>query len=159
MMKRAFLIVLLTLAGLAATASGALAAPEKVAGGIRFTYTDPNAGTVVWAGEFNGWNASATPLVKDDQGVWSVTIALPAGEHQYKLVVDGQWVADPENGATAGDMGNSVVRVGADGHLELPVQLEDQARRPHDRAVPGRAQPGHPALRAAPARDGHRPGL
>jgi hypothetical protein len=44
-------------------------------------------------------------------------MALPAGEHQYKLVVDGQWVADPENGATAGDMGNSVVRVGADGNL------------------------------------------
>jgi hypothetical protein len=116
-MKRAFLIVLLALAGLAATVSGALAAPEKAAGGIRFTYTDPNAGTVVWAGEFNGWNASANPMVKDAKGVWSVVMALPAGEHQYKLVVDGQWVADPENGATAGDMGNSVVRVGADGNL------------------------------------------
>jgi hypothetical protein len=116
-MKRAFLIVLLALAGLAATVSGALAAPEKAAGGIRFTYTDPNAGTVVWAGEFNGWNASANPMVKDAKGVWSVVMALPPGEHQYKLVVDGQWVADPENGATAGDMGNSVVRVGADGNL------------------------------------------
>lgn len=116
-MKRAFQMVLLALAGLAATACGALAAPEKVAGGIRFTYTDPNAVTVVWAGEFNGWNASANPLVKDAKGVWSVVMALPAGEHQYKLVVDGQWVADPENSATAGDMGNSVVRVGADGNL------------------------------------------
>ncbi len=116
-MKRAILIVLLALAGLAAAACGALAAPEKAAGGIRFTYTDPNAGTVAWAGEFNGWNAGANPLVKDARGVWSVVMALPPGEHQYKLVVDGQWVADPENGATAGDMGNSVVRVGADGNL------------------------------------------
>jgi len=116
-MKRAYLIVLLAMAGLAAAACGALAAPEKAAGGIRFTYTDPNAGTVVWAGEFNGWSTSANPLVKDAKGVWSVVMALPAGEHQYKLVVDGQWVADPENGATAGDMGNSVVRIGADGNL------------------------------------------
>ena len=116
-MKRVSLIVLLALAGLAATTSGALAAPEKVAGGIRFTYTDPNAGTVAWAGEFNGWSASANPLVKDVKGVWSVVVALPAGEHQYKLVVDGQWVADPENGATSGDQGNSVVIVGADGNL------------------------------------------
>jgi len=116
-MKRASLIVLLALAGLAAAAGGAPAAPEKVAGGIRFTYTDPNAGGVFWAGEFNGWNASATPMTKDAKGVWSVVIALPAGEHQYKFVVDGQWIADPENGATAGDMGISVVRVGADGSL------------------------------------------
>ena len=116
-MMRASLIVLLALAGLAAAAGGALAAPEKAAGGIRFTYTDPNAGGVSWAGEFNGWNASATPMARDAKGVWSVVVPLPAGEHQYKFVVDGQWVADPENGATAGDMGNSVVRVGADGSL------------------------------------------
>jgi hypothetical protein len=116
-MKRASLIVLLALVGLAAAAGGALAAPEKAAGGIRFTYTDPNAGGVSWAGEFNGWNTGATPMAKDAKGVWSVVIALPAGEHQYKFVVDGQWITDPENGATAGDMGNSVVRVGADGSL------------------------------------------
>ncbi len=116
-MMRASLIVLLALASLAATAGGASAAPEKAAGGIRFTYTDPNAGSVSWAGEFNGWNTSATPMAKDAKGVWSVVVPLPAGEHQYKFVVDGQWIADPENGATAGDMGNSVVRVGADGNL------------------------------------------
>jgi hypothetical protein len=116
-MKRMTLIVLLALAGSAATASWAPAAPEKAAGGIRFTYTDPNAGTVAWAGEFNGWSTSASPMTKDAKGVWSIVVALPAGEHQYKLVVDGQWVADPENPATAGDMGNSVVRVGVDGNL------------------------------------------
>ncbi len=116
-MKRASLIVLLALAALAVAAGGATAAPEKAAGGIRFTYTDPNAGGVSWAGEFNGWNSSATPMAKDAKGVWSAVVPLPAGEHQYKFVVDGQWIADPENGATAGDMGNSVVRVGADGSL------------------------------------------
>ena len=103
-MMRASLIVLLALASLAAAAGGAAAAPEKAAGGIRFTYTDPNAGGVSWAGEFNGWSTSAAPMTKDAKGVWSVVVPLPAGEHQYKFVVDGQWIADPENGATAGDI-------------------------------------------------------
>lgn len=92
----------------------AMAAPEKAPGGIRFTYTDANAGTVSWAGEFNGWNATATPMTKSG-GVWSVVVALPPGTHAYKFVADGQWIADPENGVTAGEFGNSVVTVGADG--------------------------------------------
>jgi len=116
-MKRASLIVLLALAGLAAAATGALAAPEKAAGGIRFTYTDPNAGTVAWAGEFNGWNASATPMVRGADGVWSVVVPLGPGEHQYKFVVDGQWLADPENPVTKGDFGNSAVKVDDKGQV------------------------------------------
>ncbi len=106
--------VALALSGLA---SVALAAPEKVAGGIRFTYTDANAGTVAWAGEFNGWNTTANPMTKGDGGVWSAVIPLPAGRQAYKFVVDGQWVADPENPVTAGEYGNSVVEVAADGGL------------------------------------------
>ena len=158
------LIVLLALAALAVAAGGATAAPEKAAGGIRFTYTDPNAGAVSWAGEFNGWNASATPMAKDAKGVWSVVVALPAGEHQYKFVVDGQWIADPENGATAGDMGNSVVRVGADGNLGV---AQATANSPYSAKIliGGRIiglfqdvhNAAHPPLRDAPAGDGHRP--
>ncbi len=99
-----------------ALASPAHAAPEKAAGGIRFTYRDANAGSVAWAGEFNGWNSSANPMKKTGD-LWSVTLALPAGEHTYKFVVDGQWFADPENGATKGEFGNSVVTVDAKGEL------------------------------------------
>ena len=101
----------------ACAALPAAAAPRAVPGGIEFTYTDPGAGAVTWAGEFNGWNATATPMTKGDGGVWSVVVALPPGEHQYKFVVDGQWFADPENPVTGGDFGNSVVVVGPDGRL------------------------------------------
>lgn len=100
-----------------AAALPAAAAPTAVPGGVRFTYTDPNAGTVAWAGGFNNWNASANPMTKDAAGVWSIVLPLPAGEHQYKFVVDGQWFADPENPVTGGDFGNSVVVVTADGQL------------------------------------------
>ncbi len=95
----------------------AWAAPEKASGGIRFTYHDANAATVAWAGAFNNWSTSANPMTKGAGGVWTVVVALPPGEQQYKFVVDGQWVADPENGTTAGEFGNSVVKVGADGGL------------------------------------------
>lgn len=96
--------------------SSAEASVEAVEDGIRFSYFDPNAGTVFLAGAFNGWNASGNPMVKDGD-TWSVTLSLSAGTHEYKFVVDGQWVADPENPVTAGEFGNSVVKVGADGKL------------------------------------------
>jgi hypothetical protein len=91
------------------------AAVEKTEGGIRFTYSDPAAGAVTWAGEWNGWNATANPMVKGADGVWSITLPLPPGEHAYKYVVDNNWVADPDNPETKGEFGNSVITIGADG--------------------------------------------
>ncbi|MBK7367333.1 MAG: glycogen-binding domain-containing protein [Candidatus Eisenbacteria bacterium] len=112
-----FSALLLAAAVLVSAAHDAFAAPEKVAGGIRFTYKDANATKVSWAGAFNNWNGTANPMTKDANGVWSVVIELPPGEQQYKFVVESNWFADPENSATAGDFGNSVVRVGASGEL------------------------------------------
>ena len=106
------------------------AAPGKTAGGIRFTYPAPNAAAVAWAGDFNNWSTTANPLTRDAGGVWSTVIALPAGEHQYKFVVDGQWFADPENGATAGDRGNSVVTVGPGGDLVAQRTVSNTAYSP-----------------------------
>ncbi len=104
-------VLLFTWAGVA------LSAVTRVEGGIRFTYRDAAAGTVAWAGDFNGWNATANPLVKGDGDSWSIVLALPAGEHSYKLVVDNNWIADPDNSVTKGEYGNSVITVAADGSL------------------------------------------
>lgn len=112
------------------TGTPAGASPEKVAGGIRFTYSDPAARSVAWAGAFNNWSTTANAMTKDAAGVWSVVVALPAGEHQYKFVADGQWFADPENGATAGDFGNSVVKVGAGGELLAQAATSNTAYSP-----------------------------
>lgn len=49
------------LAAFALGPAPAAAAPQAVAGGIRFTYSAPNANTVAWAGEFNAWSPSANP--------------------------------------------------------------------------------------------------
>jgi hypothetical protein len=114
--RRRAATTLLLIAGLFA-ASTVHAAPEKVEGGIRFSFRDEGARSVAWAGQFNNWSASANPMTKSAEGVWTVVLPLPAGEHEYKFVVDGQWIADPENSVTHGDFGNSLVKVGSDGAL------------------------------------------
>ena len=72
---------------------------------VRFVLFAPEAHDVSLAGTFNQWDPAATPLVRTGTpGVWSATLTLPAGQHQYAFVVDGaRWVADP--GAPAVDDG------------------------------------------------------
>lgn len=72
---------------------------------VRFVLFAPEAQQVALAGTFNQWDAGATPLVRTGApGVWSATLTLPAGQHQYAFVVDGaRWIADP--GAPAVDDG------------------------------------------------------
>ncbi len=94
--------------------------PEKVEGGIRFTYYDPRAKQVYLAGDFNSWDVTATPMTRDDKGVFSVVVPLGPGRYEYKFVVDGQWVADPYNPVTVGPYGNSVIQVDEKGNL-VPV--------------------------------------
>ncbi len=47
------------------------------------------------AGDFNNWNTSSHKLKKDKKGIWSIKIALPKGRYEYKFIVDGVWVTDP----------------------------------------------------------------
>ncbi|MEM8872756.1 MAG: protein kinase [Planctomycetota bacterium] len=54
--------------------------------------------TVHVAGDFNGWDESATPLT-DPNGddTWSVVVPLEPGMHMYKFVVNGdRWINDPD---------------------------------------------------------------
>jgi hypothetical protein len=87
---------------------------------IKFVLVAPHASTVSLVGDFNDWDAQATPMTRTNaDGTWSVAIPLPAGRHVYAFVVNGangtKWVADPsaplapEDGLGAP---NSVVLVG-----------------------------------------------
>lgn len=84
---------------------------------VTFTYAGPGAGKVCLAGEFNGWSDAANPM-KNDGGLWSLTLDLAPGSYQYKFVVDGNWKQDEGNPATAPDGfggNNSVLKVGGAG--------------------------------------------
>lgn len=62
--------------------------------------------TVHVAGTFNSWNNREYPLEKKD-GEWTRTVRLPAGNHQYKFVLNGtEWVTDPKVKAVDDGMGN-----------------------------------------------------
>jgi 1,4-alpha-glucan branching enzyme len=59
-------------------------------------FVSPTAREVKAAGEFNDWRPESTPLIKTKDGDWVVHLMLRAGEYEYRLVVDGRWIEDPE---------------------------------------------------------------
>ena len=54
----------------------------------------PDAQEVSVGGTFNGWDPSQTPMRKNADGTWRVTLRVPAGSYEYKFVVDGQWCCE-----------------------------------------------------------------
>ena len=79
-----------------------LGAEEGVA---QFVARFPEAHSVAVVGNFNDWRPGATPLSDDDHdGVWDARVILPAGQHEYMFVVDGErWVPDPMAGRYVDD--------------------------------------------------------
>jgi len=63
---------------------------------VTFSF-EANAGQVMLAGDFTDWDADAKPMKNDGQGKWKKTVKLEPGRHEYKFLVDGQWVLDPKN--------------------------------------------------------------
>ncbi len=61
-----------------------------------FVYHDDEATKVSLAGDFNGWNPTATPMRRTAAGVWSIDLPLSPGRHAYAFMVDGVLVADPD---------------------------------------------------------------
>lgn len=77
------------------------AANELPGGGgpVEFMLVAPHAARVSLVGEFNGWDASATPMRHSERGdgTWSVSVPLGEGRHVYAFVIDDStWVPDPQ---------------------------------------------------------------
>ena len=62
----------------------------------RFTCYAPEAKSVFLAGTFNDWRPESTPMEKDAEGNWSVTVSLKPGRYEFKYVVDGAWCCAPD---------------------------------------------------------------
>jgi len=62
---------------------------------VTFSYLAPEARTVSLVGDFTQWEKAPLPLKKAKAGVWKKVVSLPAGRHEYRLVVDGEWRDDP----------------------------------------------------------------
>ncbi|HEV2394030.1 MAG TPA: glycogen-binding domain-containing protein [Verrucomicrobiae bacterium] len=62
---------------------------------VEFTLDMPRATSASVAGTFNSWDSKRTPLRKDSDGGWKTTVWLPPGRYEYRFVVDGEWLSDP----------------------------------------------------------------
>lgn len=72
----------------------------KKKGSVRFAIRPSNGiSKVEVAGDFTGWLPK--PLRKSKDGAYSANIDLTAGTYEYKFLLNGQWVVDPDNGAWA----------------------------------------------------------
>ena len=98
--------------------SAPLGAPLAADGrAVQFVVAVPTASTVALVGDFNDWNAEATPMrpVPGD-GVWTVLVPLGPGRYRYSFLVNGtEWLTDPTAPRTMEDdfgRPNSVVTVG-----------------------------------------------
>ena len=71
---------------------------SQVGDAVVFVTLYPRAKNVQIAGDFNNWQPENTVMNKvGDSGIWQAKINLKSGRYRYRLVVDGQWQADPYN--------------------------------------------------------------
>lgn len=69
---------------------------RELDGRVEFALQLPSdAHRVALVGDFNGWDAKATPMRGRDGARWTVQLPLTPGRHVYAFVVnDGQWIVD-----------------------------------------------------------------
>ncbi|MFH1459842.1 MAG: AAA family ATPase [Candidatus Omnitrophota bacterium] len=71
---------------------------KKLEKETKFFVYAPEAKSVEIAGDFNNWVAqNQSKLENEEKGVWSRVYKLNPGKYQYKFIVDGKWIVDPNN--------------------------------------------------------------
>jgi hypothetical protein len=86
---------------------------------MTFVFVTHDASKVALVGDFNQWNADATPMKRiANSNAWTVTLPLSVGRHVYSFYAVGadgeKWLTDPNAPATPDDgfgRRNSVVLV------------------------------------------------
>ena len=68
----------------------------------------PLAKSVVLTGSFNGWKTHDLFMQKTAQG-WQLPYTLGPGNYQYRFLVDGKWINDPDNPLFLRDRKNNTI--------------------------------------------------
>ncbi|MCA1743468.1 MAG: isoamylase early set domain-containing protein [Desulfonatronovibrio sp.] len=64
---------------------------------VLFSFDNPDVDSVSIMGSFNDWNPAGYVLRQSNDGIWTITIPLPKGSHEYAFVInDEQIVPDPD---------------------------------------------------------------
>ena len=80
----------------------------------QFTYYQKGLQSINVVGGFNDWEPDSTALTEVSPGVWTVSVLLRPGVHEYQFILNGkQRVTDPTMPQASSDFGspNSVVTV------------------------------------------------
>ena len=79
--------------------------PGESEGIAQFVGHFPGARSVEVVGSFNNWSRGLLHLRDENHdGIWHAAAVLPAGQHEYMFVVDGErWVTDPLAGRFVDD--------------------------------------------------------
>ncbi len=84
---------------------------------VEFVLDRCGAEQVCVCGDFNGWQPDSLRQTGDAENcLWEKRVPLQPGRYEYKFLVDGEWVQDPqasENVPNAFGSLNSVVKVGS----------------------------------------------
>jgi 1,4-alpha-glucan branching enzyme len=62
---------------------------------VYLEFVHSRARQVAIAGSFNDWRPAVTPMVSMGRGWWAKGLVLPPGRYEYRFVVDGQAMPDP----------------------------------------------------------------
>ncbi len=69
---------------------------------VNFSLSGVKARGVFVVGDFNNWDRTKHAMKKEKNG-WKLSVRLPAGEHKFKYLVDGNWLNDPAAHKYAGN--------------------------------------------------------
>ena len=74
------------------------ASPSRLkAVAVTFILDRPDACEVFLCGDFNQWARESLRMIRNDgAGRWEKRLTLLPGRYEYKFVVDGQWISDPQ---------------------------------------------------------------
>lgn len=64
---------------------------------VTFVLYEPRASKIEIAGTFTNWQRVPMYRNRTDPGMWGARLDLPPGLHQYKYIIDDEWLPDPEN--------------------------------------------------------------
>jgi enterochelin esterase-like enzyme len=99
-------------------------------GSAAFHYPFQDARSVHVTGSFSDWQTPGYPLRRVEHGFYGEVPSVPMGDLEYKLIVDGRWIVDPQNLDRRGE--NSLLHRGHDRgsihHLKFHSPALDEER-------------------------------
>ena len=64
---------------------------------IAFTLNAPDAKEVMISGDFTNWERASLRRMNPKDKIWRKELTLKPGRYEYKFLVDGNWIVDPNN--------------------------------------------------------------